>query len=257
MKKCFFIVLFILIILSFTYSTTVEINLSAAWGLYNEIEDKAYEYLGVPYVTGGTDKNGMDCSGLTYTVYKEAAGITLPRTVANLILDGEEVEDGLLPGDIVFFNTTGNGPSHVGIFIGSGEFIHAASEGPRTGVTIDKLSTDYYKDRYLGARRYIENMYPLIKIVLDEEAGSLDIPYTLPSGIPLYFSISSELYEGKFIELKMSKDEKQPVFSKRVRISPEEDPALIMFILDEGSWNAVISNGSEIVRISFKSEDEE
>jgi hypothetical protein len=258
MRKISFILFFIIIIIFSSYSTTVEINLSSAWGLYDEIEDKAFEYLGVPYLSGGTTKEGMDCSGLTYTVYKEAAGITLPRTVSQLILSGDEVEDGLLlPGDLVFFDTTGNGASHVGIFIGGGEFMHSASDGPRTGVTIDELTTEYYRERYLGARRYVKNMYPLIKIVIDDESGSLDIPYTLPAGIPLYFSIASELEEEMFVDLNMYKSDNPSVFSKRIRISKDEEPGLVMFIPDEGSWKAVISDGSDMVQISFKAEDQD
>ncbi len=255
-KTCFFIVFFTLITICSAFSTDVEINFSATWGLYDEIVDEAYKYIGVPYVSAGIDKNGVDCSGLTYGVYKEVTGILLPRRVEDLILEGEVVESELLPGDLVFFDTVG-GPSHVGIYIGGGEFIHAASEGARVGVTIDSFSTNYYKERYLGARRYIENSYPLIKIIIDDETGELDIPYTLPAGIPLYFSIASELSEESFLEFNMYKDDDPAVFIKRIRLTPEEEPALIMFIPDAGNWKAVISNGKELVQISFQSIDEE
>ena len=255
-KTCLFIVLFAVIIIYSGFSTTVEINFSATWGLYDEIVNEAYKYLGVPYVSAGISKDGVDCSGLTYSVYKEVTGLVLPRSVADLILQGEVIENNLLPGDLVFFDTVG-GPSHVGIYIGGGEFIHAASDGPRTGVTIDNLSTDYYKDRYLGARRHIENNFPLIKIVIDDESGTLVIPYTLPSGIPLYFSIASEMSDDVFVELKMLKGNDTAVFTKRIRLYPDEEPALIMFIPDAGSWKAVISNSKEMVWIDFLSEDSE
>ena len=66
-----------------------------------------------------------------------------------------------------------------------------------------------------------------------------------------------EMTEEMFVELNMLKDDNPAIFSKRIRLSSEVDPALIMFIPDEGNWKAVISNGSEMVQISFQSEEKE
>ena len=115
----------------------------------------AYEYLGTPYVYAGVSKQGVDCSGLVFAVFKQATGRELPRSVGALYKAGIKVSGLLLQGDLLFFDTVG-GPSHVGIYIGDNRIIHAASEGPETGVIISSLEENYYKTRYLGARRIIE-----------------------------------------------------------------------------------------------------
>ena len=114
----------------------------------------AKKYLGVPYVWGGTTPSGFDCSGLTFYVMREN-GITIPRTSETQYGAGTYVSRSTLqPGDLVFFeNTYREGISHVGIYIGNGQFIHAAS----SGVIISNLSSTYYDSRYYGARRVIHN----------------------------------------------------------------------------------------------------
>lgn len=75
----------------------------------------------------------------------------LPRTSSSQALEGTKVEkDELLPGDLVFFNTSGAGISHAGIYVGEGAFAHSSSS---KGVTISKLSETYYAKRYVTARR--------------------------------------------------------------------------------------------------------
>ncbi len=112
-------------------------------------------YLGVNYVYGGSSANGLDCSGFTSVVFKEL-GITLPRVSRQQFAVGTPVErSALREGDLVFFDTTGNGVSHVGIYLDSDEFIHAASNPGR--VLKSKLTEKYYAQRYLGARRVIND----------------------------------------------------------------------------------------------------
>lgn len=101
----------------------------------------------MPYVWGGTSPNGFDCSGFIYYVFKNGGGVTVPRTVATLYQSGKSTSTPNI-GDIVFFDTTG-GPSHAGIYIGNGQFIHAGSS---TGVTIASLSNSYWAPRYLGSK---------------------------------------------------------------------------------------------------------
>ncbi len=111
-------------------------------------------YLGTPYKFGGTDRDGMDCSGFVQRVFREALGLELPRTVAAQWRFGKPVaRDELAFGDIVFFCTKGGGvPTHSGIYIGAGRFAHASSS---LGVTITPLSNPYWSKRYCGARRVI------------------------------------------------------------------------------------------------------
>jgi LysM repeat protein len=118
----------------------------------------AERYLGVTYVFGGTTPSGLDCSGLVYLVYQEL-GLQLPRTSRAQFQVGEVVElEDLREGDLVFFNTTGQGVSHVGIYLSDGDFINAASYPGK--VMISNLSESYWAKRYLGARRVLPNQIP-------------------------------------------------------------------------------------------------
>jgi probable lipoprotein NlpC len=121
--------------------------------------EKARLYLGTPYLYGGSSSKGMDCSGLVYRVYLDTFGVaplsSLPRTARDLFAFVEPLErKDLQPGDLVFFDTTGK-LSHVGIFEGDGLFIHAASDGPDTGVIESSLSESYWSKHYAGCGRII------------------------------------------------------------------------------------------------------
>jgi cell wall-associated NlpC family hydrolase len=111
------------------------------------------EFLGTPYGQGGETGEGIDCSAFTQLVFAKAFLISLPRSTEEQYMIGEKVgKSDLVPGDLVFFNTTGRKPSHVGIFIGDGLFAHASVT---EGVTISSLSSPYYDNRYDTARRVI------------------------------------------------------------------------------------------------------
>lgn len=113
-------------------------------------------HLGKPYIYGSTNLNvGTDCSGFTYAVFKHF-GINLNRVSRDQYLNGTPVEKSkLLPGDLVFFNTGGNTAiSHVGIYIGNGQYIHSTDSKNR-GVIISSLNSDYGLKTYYGARRVI------------------------------------------------------------------------------------------------------
>ncbi|WPZ18144.1 peptidoglycan-binding protein [Geobacillus subterraneus] len=115
-----------------------------------ELIADAAELLGTPYVWGGeTPEAGFDCSGFLTYVFKQQ-GVSLPRTVADIWSVGKPVSSPAV-GDIVFFETYKKGPSHAGIYIGNGQFVHS---GASTGVTISRLEQSYWKQRYLGAKRY-------------------------------------------------------------------------------------------------------
>ena len=121
-------------------------------GQPSELRDIASRYLGVTYVYGGSSASGLDCSGFVSIVYREL-GVRLPRTSREQFLTGIPVKQAdLESGDLVFFDTLGRGAvSHVGIYLGAGEFIHAASNPGK--VITSRLEERYYATRYLGARR--------------------------------------------------------------------------------------------------------
>ena len=115
--------------------------------------EEARTWIGVPYVYGGADRNGADCSGFLVSVFRDVAGIRLPRTTAqqreHCIPIGKEQ---LSAGDILFFSSkkSSNKVAHVGMYVGSGRMIHASSS---RGIVEDDINLKYYLDHYLGSGR--------------------------------------------------------------------------------------------------------
>ncbi|MGO0881880.1 C40 family peptidase [Clostridioides difficile] len=114
--------------------------------------------LGKPYVWGAEGPNSFDCSGFTQYVMKKSAGVSIPRVSRDQSKYGAYVNRGdLRSGDLIFFDTEGsnNGSvSHVGIYMGNGEMIHASS-GSSKKVTISNINSSYYSSRYVNARRVL------------------------------------------------------------------------------------------------------
>lgn len=111
--------------------------------------------VGTPYKWGGsTTATGFDCSGMIQFVYKNALNVNLPRTARDMAAASRKIPDSRLKaGDLVFFNTGGaHRYSHVGLYIGNGEFIHAPSSGKT--IKTEKLSTPFYAKNYLGAHTF-------------------------------------------------------------------------------------------------------
>lgn len=112
--------------------------------------------IGTPYAWGGDDPEGFDCSGLVTFVFRDIAGLELPRRARDQRAKGKAVgRTQLEPGDLVFFATTRrrNVVSHVGIYIGDNQFVHAPSRGSK--VRIDNLDDTYWSKRFSGARAYL------------------------------------------------------------------------------------------------------
>jgi cell wall-associated NlpC family hydrolase len=110
----------------------------------------AMRYIGTPYVFGGTSPSGFDCSGYTQHIFA-MLGIQLPRTADAQYYAGRRIQGEMSAGDLVFFQTYLPGPSHVGIYLGGGRFIHSSSHG----VMISRLGDSYWASRYLGAKRFV------------------------------------------------------------------------------------------------------
>lgn len=130
-------------------NTAASVSISAK---RQSVLNYAAQFLGVPYVYGGSTPSGFDCSGFTSYVFKNTVG-SIPR-VAQAQYDATTrvSRDDLLPGDLVFFGSSTSSISHVGIYVGSNQFIHA----PSTGDVVKYSSlTGSYATRYQGAGRVI------------------------------------------------------------------------------------------------------
>jgi cell wall-associated NlpC family hydrolase len=122
----------------------------------NDVLMRAIGLVGLPYRYGrNSPQSGFDSSGLIDLVYREAAGLVLPRSTSELIdIDAPKVgRDDLQPGDLVFFNPNGRKVSHIGIYVGEGRFVHAPSHGGM--VRLDRLTDAYWAKHYVSAKRVL------------------------------------------------------------------------------------------------------
>lgn len=123
----------------------------------SDIAIHALGLVGTPYRFGGnTPEGGFDCSGLIGYVYRDAAGIRLPRSTREMsAMRWPQVpRNALQPGDLLFFATSGGGQvSHAGIYVGEGRFVHAPSSGGT--VRLDSLTTAYWSSTFLNAKRIL------------------------------------------------------------------------------------------------------
>lgn len=115
----------------------------------------AKSYLETPYLYGGTDRTGLDCSGFVYLAAKDCGLGTIPRSSSSLYAFAVKIQnEEKKPGDLLFF-ADGEKISHVGIYLGENKFIHAASDGTNTGVVISRITDNYWKKHYVSAGRIV------------------------------------------------------------------------------------------------------
>lgn len=121
----------------------------------------AVSMIGVPYRYGGSDANtGFDCSGFVHHVFGNIVAHSLPRNAEGMSRTGARVtRTELKPGDLVFYNTLGRAFSHVGIYLGNNQFIHAPSAGK--SVEIVNMDDRYWTSRFNGARRFFSDFAPI------------------------------------------------------------------------------------------------
>jgi len=118
------------------------------------IEEFIQNWKGTPYLYGGMSKNGIDCSGLSLTLYRDIYNKKIPRTSRDQYLKGYKIGiSKVVEGDLVFFRgvVRRSGIDHVGIYLGNMRFLHASVS---SGVMISSLQEDYYKKRFVGFCRF-------------------------------------------------------------------------------------------------------
>ena len=122
--------------------------------LGQQIANFAMQFRGHRYVWGGASPAGFDCSGLVTYVFRNF-GIRVSRTASAQFRDNgvPVARNALQPGDLVFFSSNGQRVTHVGIYIGGNQFVHAS--GVRVGVTVSRLDSAFYTPRWFGARRLV------------------------------------------------------------------------------------------------------
>ena len=114
----------------------------------------ATKWVGTKYRFGGNSKFGIDCSGLSSKLYLNVFECKIPRTARDQYKATQRVKrEDLMPGDLVFFRTRSRTGWHVGVYLGCGEFVHAASR--RSGVRIDNLESSYFRKTFLSGGRIV------------------------------------------------------------------------------------------------------
>jgi hypothetical protein len=220
----------------------------------------AESYLRVPYVRGGESRAGMDCSGLVFRVYHDVVGLDLPRGVDALFRQGQPVAYPFHVGDLLFFDTNETGtisaPTHVGIYAGRGRFVHAASEGQKTGVLVSGLESPYYRARFLGARR----VYPWPAPVLSLTVTDGHVVESRASPWPSHESLAIDVYNGMSgggpLAIAVLRDGVE-VLSQWIAPGART-PAEVSIVPDIGSWTVRVSrifNGRELALLSFDVEE--
>ena len=140
------------------YSESIEptAETTTNYSANGDIVSLGLAQVGKPYIYATRGPNSFDCSGLTHWLYKQIYGITLSASSAGQTAHGYKVSKGdLRPGDLLFFATMGGGRvSHVGMYIGDGQMVHAST--PERGVVVDNINSNYWVRTYVTARRIVD-----------------------------------------------------------------------------------------------------
>ena len=168
---------------SFADSTKAAVRdaASSAWHSAQDLTSSALGLIGIRYKWGGTTpESGLDCSGLVRFVFQQVTGVALPHSAKELSRLGEKVAlPDLMPGDLVFFNTRRLAFSHVGIYLGDNQFIHAPRRGRE--VEIATIDQSYWQKRFNGARRLIGVLPEMLPALVPDAAAATPAAPTVES----------------------------------------------------------------------------
>ena len=132
-------------------SHPTEIPTLQSFHIEKDLKKTLNQWLGAPYKYGGNSKKGVDCSGFVCAVYLEVYNTKLPRTSKDMYIFSEHIKlKDLREGDLIFFNYTGKGVSHVGIYLENNKFIHASTT---KGVIVGDLNNEFTRKKIVGTGR--------------------------------------------------------------------------------------------------------
>lgn len=198
----------------------------------------------------------MDCSGFVYRVFLDTLGARLPRGVGALYRAAEPVRMPPHIGDLLFFDTTETTPAaiptHVGVYIGQGRVVHAASQGPKSGVIVSAVSDPYYRERFIGARRVLPWREPLLDLTVTDVMSSATELEPFPSRAQVKIRVHNGMSGGGPVNLTLSRDGRQ-VLSRWVTAGARK-PAELSFTADIGQWSLRITriyNGRTLSDLAF------
>jgi hypothetical protein len=178
-----------------------------------------------------------------FRVFYDTMGASLPRGVEGLFRATEPTEFPLHLGDLVFFDTTEQQqpktPTHVGVYIGKGRIVHAASEGSRTGVIVSALNDPYYRDRFIGARRVMPWREPVLDLAVKEEKTDIAQVEPFPSHRDVTIRVFNDMSGGGPVSFSLMKDGKE-VLSRWI-VPGTAKPAEVSFETAIGDWSIRIT----------------
>ena len=228
----------ILVLVLLCFSVYAEDAATAALNKRNKFIENAKQFLGVPYVYGGTSRNGIDCSGLVFLAGK-GIGLTLPRSASQICEYSRIIEDSeKQAGDLLFFSDNGVKVSHVAIYLGDNKMIHSASSGTKTGVIISELSESYWKKTYYCAGRVIDAVPTAVAQTPSESDSQSN---TQPASTQQTSTQNKTNEEGGTVIATVKKEDKQQNSSQNTSESGKKDhPFLKKITLDvsvAGGWS--------------------